>query len=336
MRLEERTLSNALGTILMHNIANADGKRMLRKGILLAEDHIAQMAEIGRTVVEVAVLETDDVHEDAAALALGEAMQTQTLFLSRPAGGRVNLRTTVDGLLEVDADRLQEVNMLPGFALATRRQHTVVGPSQETDNVGTMKIIPYAVRRHALDRAVELASARPGIIEIRPFQPGRRVAMLFVAEPSAHDKTRSEYLPPTETRLARFGAEVVAAEAVIQDETAIADAATRLALASDLLIIAGQTSVIHEEDMTLRALRRAGANMTLSGAPVEPGNLLALAYLPDTPVLCAPGCAKGLKRNVVDLVLPRLLLGDRLERRDIAALGLGGFLTIAERAGDIR
>jgi len=51
--------------------------------------------------------------------------------------------------------------------------------------------------------------------------------------------------------------------------------------------------------------------------------------------MCAPGCARGLKRNVVDLVLPRLLLGDRLERRDIAALGLGGFLTAAERAGEI-
>jgi len=36
----------------------------------------------------------------------------------------------------------------------------------------------------------------------------------------------------------------------------------------------------------------------------------------------------------MDLVLPRLLLGDRLERRDIAALGLGGFLTAAERAGE--
>jgi hypothetical protein len=336
MRLEERTISDAQGTILMHNIAHADGKRMLKKGILLTEADLAQLAELGRATVDVAVLEAEDVHEDAAALALAEAMQTQTLFLSRPAGGRVNLRTTVDGMLEVDADRLQEVNMLPGFALATRRQHTVVGPSQETDNVGTMKIVPYAVHRQDLDRAVELASARPGIVEIRPFQPGRRVAMLFVAEPSAHDKTRDEYLPPTQTRLARLGAEVVAAEAVVQDEMAIANAATRLASASDLLIIAGQTSVIHEEDLTLRALRQAGAELTLSGAPVEPGNLLALAHLPGTPVLCAPGCAQGLKRNVVDLVLPRLLLGDQLERRDIAALGLGGFLTKAERAGDIR
>jgi molybdopterin biosynthesis enzyme len=62
------------------------------------------------------------------------------------------------------------------------------------------------------------------------------------------------------------------------------------------------------------------------GAPVEPGNLLALAYFPHTPVLCAPGCARGLGYNVVDMVLPRLLAGDRVERADIAALGPGGLL----------
>lgn len=336
MQLETRSVSDAEGTILMHNIADASGKRVLKKGILLTEEHVAQLAQIGRATVDVAILEAGDVHEDEAALTLAGAMQTEHLSCTRAMGGRVNLRTGVDGLLEVDAGRLLAVNTLPGFAIATRRQHTVVGPNQDTNNVATLKIVPYAVARGDLDRALELATGRPGIIEVRPFQQGRRVAMLFVAEPSAQDRTRDEYLPPTQARLERLGGEIVAAEAVIQDELAIAQAAARLAAMADLLIVAGQTSIIHDEDTTLRALRRAGAEMTLSGAPVEPGNLLALAYFPDTPAggtpaMCAPGCAKGLKRNVVDLVLPRLLLGDRLKRRDVAALGLGGFLTAVDR-----
>lgn len=335
MRLEERAINKARGTILLHNVADTDGRRTLKKGTRLTEEHLTQLAEMGRATVEVAVLGADDAHEDEAALALAEAMQTEHLSYTRVTGGRVNLRTAVDGLLKVDAERLVEVNTLPGFAIATRRQHTVVGPNQETDNVATLKIVPYAVARRDLERAIELAGTRPGIVEVRPFQPGRRVAMLFIAEPAAQERTRDEYLPPTQTRLARLGAEVITAEAVDLDETAIAEAAARLAPGANLLIIAGQTSIVHDDDMALRALRRAGAETTLSGAPVEPGNLLALAYLPDVPVLCAPGCAKGLKRNVVDLVLPRLLLGDRLTRRDVAALGLGGFLTAAERGGDV-
>ncbi|MGC9334839.1 MAG: molybdopterin-binding protein [Anaerolineae bacterium] len=187
----------------------------------------------------------------------------------------------------------------------------------------------------ALFSALALAAAEPPILQVRPFQPGRRVAILFVADEGVHEKLRGEYLPPTQTRLARLHANLVVTEDVFEDEGAIAAAAARLVARADLLIIAGQTSIMHEEDTTLRALRAAGAGETLSGSPVEPGNLLALAYFPETPVLCAPGCAKGLRRNVVDLVLPRLLLGDRLGRPDLAAMALGGFLTAAERAGDI-
>jgi molybdenum cofactor cytidylyltransferase len=335
MRLEERTSSQAAGTILMHNVADTEGRRTLKKGTFLTAEHSAQLVDMGRERVDVAVLEADDVHEDEAAATLAAALQTGELYLTPPAGGRVNLRTRVDGLLEVDAERLLALNMLPGFALGTRRQHTVVGPNQDTDNVGTMKIVPYAVCRQDLERAVRLASTRPGIVEVRPFQVGRRVAMLFVGEKAVQSKLRDEYLLPTQTRLERLRADLIAVDYATDDEAAIAETAARLAESVDLLIIAGQTSVIHEDDTTLRALRRAGAQATLSGAPVEPGNLLALAYFPDAPVMCAPGCAKGLKRNVVDLILPRLLLGDRLERRDIAALGLGGFLTAAERGGDI-
>jgi molybdopterin biosynthesis enzyme len=335
LRLEQRPLSTALGTILLRNLADASGSRTLKKGTVLTEEHLAYLAETGRASVDVAVLEPDDVHEDEAATILARALQTEPLYLSRPAGGRVNLRTRMDGLLEVNAARLLELNLISGITLATRRPQTVVGPHQETDNVATVKIVPFAVPRVRLDQAVALAERRPGIVEVRPFQAGRRVAMLLVGEPATHDKLRDEYLLPTRSRLERLQADLVALEAVTLEGTAVGDAACRLAETADLIVIASQTSVQGEDDAILCALRSAGAEAVLSGAPVEPGNLLALAYFPHAAILCAPASAKGLKRNAVDLVLPRLLLGDRLDRRDVAALGLGGFLTPAERGGDL-
>ena len=335
MRFKEVVVSDAVGHILLRNVADAGGHRILKKGVVLTAEHADRLAGAGCAAVEVAILEEDDIHEDEAARLLAEAMQTRELELTLSAGGRVNLRATVDGLLEVDAGRLLEFNMLPGIALATRRQHTVVGPNQATDNVATLKIVPYAIHRADLDRALALASARPGLIDVRAFQPGRQAVLLLVGEPAVHAKLRQSFEAPTRTRLEGLGAVLSSVEAVDHEERAIARAAGRLAETADLLIIAGQTSVMDEEDRTLRGLRQAGAEVVLSGAPVEPGNLLALANLPGTPVLIAPGCARGLRRNVVDLVLPRLLLGDHLDRREIAALGLGGFLTAAERAGDI-
>lgn len=335
MRLEALAVSEALGTILMHNIADDAGTKVLKKGTRLTEEHLAQLAEMGHVAVDVAVMEKSDAHEDEAAMSLAAALKTEHMTLSRPTGGRVNLRAEVDGLLEVDAERLVELNMIPGIGLGTRRQHAVVGPNHETDNIATLKIIPFAVRRQILDRAVELAQRRPGIVRLRPFQPGQPAALLLVGEPSVHDKLRKSFLPVTQARLERLAGQLVATEAVVQEEEAIGQAAARLLELADLLIIAGQTSIMDEDDTTLRALRAIGAESTLSGAPVEPGNLLALAYFPGKAVVCAPGSAQSLKRNVMDLVLPRLLAGDRLERRDIAAFGLGGFLTPAERGSAV-
>jgi molybdenum cofactor cytidylyltransferase len=333
VRLEVVAVAEALGAILMHNVADEGGARALRKGTQLTEGHLGQLAEIGRARVRVAILEEGDCHEDEAATRLAAALKTVQMTLSRAAGGRVNLGAQVNGLLEVDADRLLELNVIPGIGLGTRPQHAVVGPDQDSGNVATLKIIPFALPRRFLDAALELAQRRPGIVEIRPFQEGRRVAMLFVGEPSVHDKLRKSFLPATQARIERLKGKLVATEAVVQEEEALGRAATHLLGAADLVIIAGQTSIMDEDDITLRALRAIGAESTLSGAPVEPGNLLALAYFPGKAVVCAPGSAQSLKRNVMDLVLPRLLLGDRLERRDIAALGLGGFLTAAERGG---
>lgn len=79
-------------------------------------------------------------------------------------------------------------------------------------------------------------------------------------------------------------------------------------------------------DIAPRAIERAGGEVTCFGAPVDPGNLLMLAYLEGVPVLGAPGCARSPKVNVIDWVLPRLLVGDRLTESDIVALGHGGLL----------
>ncbi len=347
MRLEERAVGDAEATILIHNVADESGTRVLKKGIRLTGEHLAELAAMGKSRVHVAVLEEGDVHEDEAAQALAEALRTDEMHLSRPAGGRINLRAVVDGLLEVDAARLLALNLVPGFALATRRHRTVAGPGQETDNVATLKILPYAVRRTDLDRALALATPRPGILELRPFPRPQQAALLLVGDAMVRPRLRQDYEGPTRARLERLGTELAAVDGVDQEEEAIAAAVANLAAGVALVVVAGQTSVMDEDDTTLRGLRRAGAVTTVVGAPVEPGNLLALAYLPQagrehgersraaTPVLCAPGCAKGLKRNVVDLILPRLVLGDRLEREDIAALGLGGFLTAAERGGDV-
>ena len=80
------------------------------------------------------------------------------------------------------------------------------------------------------------------------------------------------------------------------------------------------------DDITPRAIKASGGEIIHHGVPVEPGNLLLLAYIQDVPVVGAPGCARSKNYNVVDMILPRLAAGERLTRRDLIELGHGGLL----------
>ncbi len=325
MRVERRPLAEAYGHILMHNVVGPDGRRVLRKGTRLDEAALNRLADLGLREVMVAVLEAGDVHEDEAARRLGEALLTPELFISWGVGGRANIHSEVLGVVHVDAERLYALNRLPGITLATVPPYTVVRPEEGRGLVATLKVIPFAVPGTILAEAERLIAPRPGIIEVRPLRTAR-VALMVTGHRTALDRLRAQFEPPTRQRLERLGSTLVTVVLVEQDEDRIAQQAQTLLADHDMLIISGQTSVMDPDDLTLRALRRIGATLTVHGAPVDPGNLLALAYLGDKPILCAPGCARSLARNVVDLVLPRLLTGERLEQAHIAALGLGGIL----------
>ena len=82
------------------------------------------------------------------------------------------------------------------------------------------------------------------------------------------------------------------------------------------------------DDRTPAAIRATGARMVTYGAPVLPGAMMLVAYLPtesgEIPVLGLPGCVMYAKRTVFDLVLPRVAAGVEIKREDLVRMGEGG------------
>ncbi|MDA8212726.1 MAG: molybdenum cofactor biosynthesis protein MoaB, partial [Clostridia bacterium] len=58
--------------------------------------------------------------------------------------------------------------------------------------------------------------------------------------------------------------------------------------------------------------------------PVLPGSMSLVAYLGEIPVLGLPGCVMYAKTTVFDLLLPRILTGEKITRQDLLQLGHGG------------
>jgi molybdopterin biosynthesis enzyme len=161
---------------------------------------------------------------------------------------------------------------------------------------------------------------------VKPFVLQTAVLITTGSE-AARDKVIGGFTPALQDRLTSYNANLIEGPFVAEDESAISEALQwALGSEADMILIAGETSIMDTDDITPRAIKAVGGEITHYGVPVEPGNLLLLAYHDNVPIVGAPGCAKSKNFNVVDMVLPRLAAGERLGRGDLIELGHGGLL----------
>ncbi|APX25226.1 MAG: molybdopterin biosynthesis protein [Rhodobacteraceae bacterium] len=310
-------LKDAVGGVLAHSLQLPSGR--LRKGLIIAPEHLDQLAAAELDEIVVARLEPGDLAEDAAAERLARALlpepEAAGLRIGRAATGRVNLHATGTGVLEVDAARIDAVNAIhPMITVATLRPYQAVAARSMA---ATIKIISYAVPGEALDAACAEAG---GALRLRPVRA--RTATLIETtigkppSPKGHRAMRG--------RLQRMGVEL-GDPVVVPHETAPLAAAIGNATSDVVLVLTGSaTSDLH--DTAPEALRAAGGHVTHFGMPVDPGNLLFFGALGARPVIGLPGCARSPALNGADWVLERILCGVEVTPGDIMGMGVGGLL----------
>ena len=327
MKFGSIPVENAKGKILGHNIAGKDGKRVFRKGRPLTPADIQKLRELGREMIYVAEIEADDVAENEAALRVAQAVSGKHVRISGPSTGRCNILATASGLLRVDAERLMRLNACTGITLASL---TTNRPVAQKKMVGTVKILPYSVPKSLVRQAERIAQETGPMLWLDPFML-KKVGVILSGSHATEARIRASFLPPLTKRLSLLKATIEQVSFIpLEDEQGEIHLANQLQKqvqsSLDLIILAGETAVQDRHDIAPRAIERAGGHITCFGAPVDPGNLLVLAYLAQTPILGAPGCVRSRKTNIIDWVLPRLLVGDQLTHADIYALGHGGLL----------
>lgn len=326
MYLATMLADDAQGHILRHNLAAPDGRKALPKGRRISAADVAHLHDLGIEQVRVAVLEPGDIHEDEAARRLAVAISGPGLRATTPTASRVNLLADVHGIARIDVATLNEINLLDGLTVATVPNHTLMLPRRR---IATVKIIPFAVPETVIIEAEALAASKH-VVAVDPLRP-HDVGVVLVGSAAAQRRIEAGVLPAIMARVSGLGSAVCATAYVENDEALVATAIqSQLDAGMECVIIAGETSIMDVDDVTPLAIRAIGGHVEQYGAPVEPGNLLLLAYI-DTargrvPLLGAPGCVRSRDVNIVDLVLPRLLTGEHLTRRDIVLLGHGGLL----------
>lgn len=326
--MRELPVAEAIGTVLCHDItqiipgAGPDRCKgaLFKKGHVIRPEDVERLLDVGKEHLYVFDLAEGLVHEEEAALRVARAVSGQGILLGSPSEGKVTLTAAEFGLLKVDSERLQQLNGLDDLVLSTLHTNQTVRKGQ---NLAGVHITPLVMEEARVRQAESLCAAAP-ILEVRPLRRAK-VGVVTTGSEVFKGRIKDGFGPVLREKFARLGSEVFRQLLVSDDEDMTVKAIQALlALGADFLVVTGGMSV-DPDDRTPAAIRAAGAKIECYGAPVLPGAMFLLGYIGQVPILGLPGCVMYYKSSIFDLVVPRLLAGDRLSRSDIAALGHGGY-----------
>ncbi len=322
MKAQTVDVKESTGRILCCTICRPGGKKLLAKGHVLSEEDVRLLETEGMGQVWVTELEEGEVGEDDAVMQVATEMGCGTLEIRLAAGGRANLMATEDCCVLVDDELLKQINCAASVVIATLPNF---GFAKAGQRIATVKSAPFAVAQAQLEAVLMILRERGPILQARPLR-SPSVGVLYT-DPLSGERARQLFENIMRQRLERFGLGTNYVLAAVEDEATVARSLQHLLRTKPTcILVASTTAPAGPEDVVGRAIAHIGCHMERFLAPVEPGNLLLLAYKDEIPIVSAPGCFRSAKPNVVDLILPPMLARYRVSGWEVACLGHGGLL----------
>jgi molybdopterin biosynthesis enzyme len=318
-------ISKAIGRVLAHDVTRIVPGRSkgpeFRKGHVVRQQDVETLLDMGKAHIYVLELSRHQIHEDTAAQRIAAAAAGPGLKLSPVTEGRVNMIAQNTGLLKVDVPALRRINAVGDVVFATVHGNHRVDAGQP---VAGTRVIPLVVPESLVAKAEALCRVHPPLIAVKPFE-SLKVGMIVTGSEVFHGRIKDQFGPVVEKKFAALGS-TIAHRRYVSDAIDKTVGAVRSLVnkGAGMIVLTGGMSV-DPDDRTAAGIRSAGADVVTYGAPTFPGAMFMLAYIGDIPVLGLPGCVMYHRTSIFDLVVPRLLAGERLKRDDIAALGHGGF-----------
>ncbi|HOP39701.1 MAG TPA: molybdopterin-binding protein [Geobacteraceae bacterium] len=318
-------VQEAVGEILAHDITRiAPGEfkgRAFKKGHKIVEEDVPNLMNLGKNTICILDLEQGYVHEDDAALRIATAASGRGIELTEAVEGKVKMVSSCNGLLKVNVKGLHKLNSIEQIVVATLHSNQQV--TKDTPVAGTRIIPLFTEEKRVLDVENYCGEFFP-VVEVVPFRPVR-VGLVTTGSEVYHGRIKDKFGPVVRDKFAAMGSEVFR-QIIVPDDvpTIIRSIQELLDQGAEMIICSGGMSV-DPDDRTPASIRGVGGEVITYGSPTFPGSMFMLSYLGAVPIIGLPGCAMYHKATIFDLIVPRILAGDRISRDDIVALGHGGY-----------
>lgn len=323
--LKKINVEDAVGSKLAHDVTEIRPGEFkgpaFRKGHEVCNEDICHLQKLGKNHLYVINLEDDEIHENQAAALLAAGLAGEGVeWQDSPKEGKIGLHAAMDGLLSVNTASLAAFNMVEEVMCATLHNHTLV---QKGQLVAATRAIPLVMKRVPVERAAAIAAQNGGVVSVRPLRK-ITAGLVITGNEIYHGLIQDKFAPILTAKIEELGSSVAGVAFAPDDTDLICEAIQQhIDTGCRLILLSGGMSV-DPDDVTRLAIRQAGADEFHYKAAALPGAMFLTAYIGDVPILGVPVCGLHHRITVLDLVLPRILAGERIEKKDLALLGHGG------------
>lgn len=326
--LKKIPVKEAVGTVLAHDITELRPGEFkgpaFQKGQIIKEEDVFHLQRLGKEHLFVLDLHEDEMHEDEAAYVLASyLMGCGVIMKGKPQEGKIDIIAEQDGLLKIDKYALFSLNMLGEVMCATLHNNTLVKKGQ---TVAGTRAIPLTVKKSIVHAAVSICKNAHSIISLKEIRKPK-AGVVITGNEVYHGKIKDAFAPVITRKISEIGGEIIGMHFAPDDESFIESKLRELIKGgADMLITTGGMSV-DPDDVTRFAIRNLGATDITYGSAVLPGSMFLVAYVgdrPRIPILGIPACGMYASTTIFDIILPRVLAGEKIGRIELAELGHGG------------
>jgi hypothetical protein len=318
-------VEKAVGMVLPHDITEIVGDQKkgaaFKKGHIIREEDIAYLKRLGKDNIYVLSLNASEIHENEAACLLARALAGRGIaYTEAPEEGKIALKASLDGLLRINKQSLFQFNMLGEVMCSTLHDNT---PVKKGETVAATRLIPLVTTRQLINEAVKIALSTPSIVEVLPLLQVK-IGLVITGNEVFYGRIKDRFEVVLRAKAAALGSEILVVRLAPDDKEIIArEIGFCIRQGADLIVTSGGMSV-DPDDVTREGILLAGATDVVYGTPVLPGAMFLCGTIGERPVLGLPACGMFHKITVFDLILPRILTGQKIGRQELAELGHGG------------
>ena len=319
-------IEDAIGKTLCHDITKivpGEFKGIaFKKGHVIKEEDINEFLSIGKDHIYIWEEEENLIHENEAAKFLYDVSVGDNLYAGEIKEGKIEIFAKEDGLLKIDVDTLIEINCIEEIVLSTIRNNRVVKAGEK---VGATKVIPLTIEKEKLDQVNDLIKEK--IIEVKKIEK-KKIAIITTGSEVFYGRIKDASKTAIEEKISKYNCSIMGQTILPDDKELIKkEIESYIKKGADIVLCTGGMSV-DADDVTPKAIKEATDEVVSYGTPIFPGAMFLVSYKGDIPVLGLPGGVIFSKSTTFDVLLPRILAGEKLTKRDIAMYSHGGMTIV--------